>query len=266
MNIALIGCRGFVGSAFARFFTERSIPFTGVDRANYSDHAGQNWDVVVHAAANSKKFVAEETPLADMEQSLERTAAILRDFPARKFLLISSVDVYNDLSQPAATRESEPIDPASLANYGFHKHLSELLVLRHAPHPLVFRLAGMVGPALKKNPVFDVSRRLPLRIHPDSRYQFLHTAAVAEMVWSLQDRLPPGEILNVCGRGLVSPREIAKMAGVELDLSQISGPPRIVDIAVDKLAGLVEVPETSETVRRFLEQEIPANGHHTHTP
>ena len=266
MNIALIGYRGFVGSAFARFFEERSIPFTGVDRANYGTHAGQKWDVVIHAAANSKKFVAEETPLADMEQSLERTAAILRDFPARKFLHISSVDVYNDLTQPAATRETEPIDPASLANYGFHKHLSELLVLRHSPHPLVFRLAGMVGPGLKKNPVFDVSHRLPLRIHPDSRYQFLHTAAVAEIVWAMQDRLPPGEILNVCGRGLVSPREIAEMAGAELNLSQVSAPPRIVDISVEKLAGLVEVPETRETVHRFLKNEIPSNGHHAHTP
>jgi nucleoside-diphosphate-sugar epimerase len=257
MKIALIGCRGFVGSAFARFFESRSIPYMGVDRANYSAHAGRNWDVVIHAAANSKKFVADETPLADMEQSLERTTSILRDFPAGKFLLISSVDVYNDLSHAKTTNESEAIEPMSLANYGFHKYLSELLVLRHSPHPLIFRLAGMVGPGLKKNPVFDVLNRLPLRIHPDSRYQFLHTAAVAEIVWAMHDRLPPGDILNVCGHGLVSPREIGEMAGVEPDLSLVSGPPRIVDISVEKLAALFEVPETSETVGYFLKNEIP---------
>ncbi len=109
---------------------------------------------------------------------------------------------------------------------------------------------------IRKNSL-TMRRRLPLRIHPDSRYQFLHTYAVAEIVWSMHDCLPPGDILNVCGLGLVSPREIAQMAGVELDLSQVSGPPRIVDISVEKLATLVEVPETSETVGYFLKNEIP---------
>jgi hypothetical protein len=89
---------------------------------------------------------------------------------------------------------------------------------------------------------------------------------VAEIVWAMQDHLPPREILNVCGRGLVSPREIAEMAGAELDLSQVSGPPRIVDISVEKLAGLVEVPETPETMRHFLKNEFPSNGHHAHSP
>ena len=266
MNIALIGYRGFVGSAFARYFEECSISFVGLDRVNYSAYANRTWDVVIHCAANSKKFLAEETPLLDLEQSLELTSRILRDFPSKRHLLISTVDVYNNLAVPESTRETTSVDLSTLGNYGFHKRLSEMLIQRHSPHPIVFRLAGMVGPGLKKNPVFDVSRCQPLRIHPDSGYQFLHTSAVADIVWNLQDRLQPGEILNVCGRGLVSPREIAQLAGVKMDLSQISGPPRIVDICVEKLAGLVEVPETTESIRQFLGTFTPTHGHHTHTP
>jgi nucleoside-diphosphate-sugar epimerase len=266
MNIALIGYRGFVGSAFARYFEECSISFVGVDRVNYSAHTGRTWDVVLHCAANSKKFVAEETPLVDLEQSLELTSRILRDFPSKRHLLISTVDVYNNLAVPESTRETTPVDLSTLGNYGFHKRLSELLVLRHSPHPLIFRLAGMVGPGLKKNPVFDVTRCQPLRIHPDSGYQFLHTSTVANILWNLQHRLEPGEILNVCGRGMVSPREIAQLAGVKIDLSQVSGPPRIVDICVEKLSRLVEVPETTESIRQFLGTFTPTHGHHTHTP
>lgn len=266
MMIALIGWQGFVGSAFARFFEARGIPFTGVDRSSYARHAGTEWDLAILAAANSKKFLAEETPLAELEQSLELTSRILRDFPARRHLLLSTVDVYNNLASPAATRETTPIDLEGLGNYGFHKRLSELLVLRHSPHPLVFRLAGMVGPGLKKNPVFDVCNRLPIRIHPDSRYQFLHTARVAESVWDLQAKLPAGGILNVCGAGLISPREIAAMAGTDLDASEAAGPPRIVDISIDKLAGLARVQSSADAVADFLKTTLPRNGHHTHTP
>lgn len=265
MRIALIGSQGFVGSAFARFFESCGIHYTGVDRSNYPLHAGAEWDLAILAAANSKKFIAEETPLAELEQSLELTSRILRDFPARRHLLLSTVDVYNDLSTPETTRETTPIDLEALGNYGFHKRLSELLVLRHSPHPLVFRLAGMVGPGLRKNPVFDVCNRLPIRIHPDSRYQFLQTARVAETVWNLQAKLPAGEILNICGVGLVSPREIAAMAGVGLDASQASGPPRIVDICIGKLAGLAPTPSSADAVNEFLKTALPRNGHHTHT-
>jgi nucleoside-diphosphate-sugar epimerase len=265
MEIALIGSRGFVGSAFARLFERRRLEATLVDRGNYSSFAGRHWQAVVLCAANSRKFIAEETPLADLEQSLELTSRILRDFPAKRHLLLSTVDVYNGLAVPECTRETTPIDLSALGNYGFHKRLSELLVQRHSPHPIVFRLAGMVGPGLKKNPVFDVCNRRPIRIHPDSRYQFLHTDRVAEIVWDNQGQLAAGEIMNVCGQGLVSPREIAAMAGVVLDTSQASGPPRIVDICIDKLARLALIQPSADAVADFLKSTLPPNGYHAHT-
>ena len=84
MRIAIIGWQGFVGSAFARLLESQGVSFTGVDRSNYASHAGIEWDIAILAAANSKKFVAEERPLADLEQSLELTSRILRDFPAQR--------------------------------------------------------------------------------------------------------------------------------------------------------------------------------------
>jgi len=255
MKIALIGCLGFVGSAFSRLFEERGIDFSAIHRGNYESMRGRSWDVVIHAASNSRKFVADKTPLVDLEISLECTLRMLMDFPSRKHILLSTVDVYNDLGSPKTTCESTTITPEKLTTYGFHKFLSEQLVRRHSPHALIFRLAGMVGPGLKKNPVFDITNRLPLRIHPESKYQFLHTDTVAETVWDLHEQLAAGVILNVCGRDLVSPREIAAMAGVDLDLSKSEGPPRIVDISVEKLSKLAIVPTTADVVRRFVEKQ-----------
>ena len=53
------------------------------------------------------------------------------------------------------------------------------------PHRLtVLRLAGMVGPGLRKNPVYDILQGEPLRIHPESQYQFLHAEDAAHS-WDL---------------------------------------------------------------------------------
>jgi hypothetical protein len=114
----------------------------------------------------------------------------------------------------------------------------------------------MVGPGLRKNPVHDVLSASPLWIHPDSQYQFLGTADVARIVWRLVGQGRRNEIFNVCGEGLVSPREVARMAGRTLDLSRVSprDAPRVVEVSVEKLQSNVGVPTTLDTIRRFLAQ------------
>jgi nucleoside-diphosphate-sugar epimerase len=114
----------------------------------------------------------------------------------------------------------------------------------------------MVGPGLRKNPVHDILHGAPLRIHPDSRYQFMSTDAVAGVVWQLAQTAPEGEIYNVCGRGLVSPREIAQMAGRTLNLSLLSADiqPRILHVDTQKVETLACLPETVASVRDFLGQ------------
>ena len=138
---------------------------------------------------------------------------------------------------PATTREETPIEAGGPSHYGFHKYLAEQLVRHHAREWLVLRLAGMVGPGLRKNPVFDLLHNRPLRIHPDSLYQFMNTDDVAAIGWKLITSGTRGEVFNLCGQGLVSPREVAGMIGREADLSLLSADakPRIVDINTEKL-------------------------------
>jgi nucleoside-diphosphate-sugar epimerase len=172
------------------------------------------------------------------------------------FVLISSVDVYNCPEDPTRNREDAIVDPLDLSLYGFHKALAELCVRRHAPRWMIIRLAGMVGPGLRKNPVHDILHEAPLRIHPDSRYQFMTTDAVAGVVWQLVRTGPAGAIYNVCGRGLISPREIAQQAGRTLNLSLLSADirPRIVHVNTQKVGALACLPETGATVRAFLQE------------
>lgn len=256
MRVTVIGAEGFVGSAFVRLLKSRpDVELVCVTRSNYGQFAGKLSDVVIEAACNSKKFLADENPLADFEASVTHRLKTVLDFPAASHVHISSVDVYSDLTSPATAREDSIIDLRQTSRYGFHKYLAEQLVQHYAQRWLILRLAGMVGQGLRKNPVFDILNDRPLRVHPDSRYQYMNTDDVARIGWGLVEKGVVGEIYNVCGTGLISMREIAALAGKNAFSSALpkAAAPRIVEADNSKLGRLFEVPKTAETVRRFLQ-------------
>lgn len=226
-----------------------------VTRANYHTLIGTRGDVVVDAAGNSRKFWAEDEPFAEFDASVVHRARTLRDFPGGVQVHISSVDVYDNLATSAATKEdSSAVGYGS--NYGFHKHLAEEIARRYGGEWVILRLAGMLGPGLRKNPVFDILNRLPLRIHPDSRYQFMPTDSVAAICAELLDSGVRNEVFNVCGTGLISPREVAQLAGCDLDLSALprDSQPRVVDIDVTKISQRTSLPATRDTTAAFVDR------------
>jgi nucleoside-diphosphate-sugar epimerase len=257
-TVTVIGADGFVGSAFVRHLSGVSgLQLRTVTRASYSAQRGSPSDVTIDCASNSRKYLAEQKPREDFDLSVTHRLRTLEDFPAAIQLHISSVDVYSDLGSPDTTREDSPVGGADSSRYGFHKWMAEQLVRKYARGWLIVRLAGMVGPGLRKNPVFDVLHGQPLRIHPDSQYQFLHTDVVASAIWRLLEAGRKQEVFNVCGLGLISPRQIAAHAGRALNLSQLAAEaePRVVNASVDKVQSVLTdaLESTSETVRRFVQ-------------
>jgi nucleoside-diphosphate-sugar epimerase len=254
MRVVLIGAQGFVGSAFARLLAAAPVELITVTRENYARLTGTPADVVVDAAGNSRKFFAEERPLEELDASVGHRGRTLRDFPAALHLHISSVDVYPDVSQPAATREDALFDPVASSKYGLHKKMAEDLVRAHAASWLIVRLGGMVGPNMKKSPVFDLLQRQPQRVHPDSRFQYLSTDDAARLAWQLCQSGVRREIFNVCATGTMSPREISALAGVPLVLDQLpaGAQPRLVEVSNEKLARVAAVPQTRATIENFL--------------
>lgn len=255
MRVIVIGAAGFVGSAFVRLLETRpNVELIRVTEENYDSFGVTRADVVIEAACNSVKFLADENPLAEFRASVTHRLETLLRFPGGLQLHISSVDVYSDLTSPATTREDSHIDIAATSRYGAHKLLAEQLVQHYAPRWLILRLAGMVGPGLRKNPVFDILHGRPLRVHPDSRYQYMHTDDVARIGWGLVERGVQNEIYNICGNGLISMREIATLANKEMDLTALppDAKPRIVEASNEKIRQLFPIPKTIDTVREFV--------------
>ena len=252
--ILLPGGAGFVGSAFSRLLAARRIAHESISRDSYARAVGRAGTILINASTNSRKYLADEDWNADFEASVASVVRTLRDFTVDLYVLISSVDVYNVLDDPAQNGEDAVIDPLRLSTYGFHKYTAEACVRRHAPRWLIVRLAGMVGPGLKKNPVFDVLHGRPLSIHPDSRYQFMSTDAVADVVWRLIEAGVTNRVINVCGQGLISPKAISELAGKPLIVSPdaAASPPRVVNINTSEAARFAALPDTAATIAEFV--------------
>jgi len=260
MRVTLLGANGFVGTGLRRFLAAQAgVEMVAVTRQNHNSLKGTRADVTIDVSGNSKKFLADQQPLLDLELSVVHRLRTLLDFPAALHVHVSSVDAYDDLTSPRTTAEDSPIDPAAASHYGLHKMLAEQIVRHYAADWLILRLAGMVGPGLRKNPVFDILNGQPLRIHPDSRYQFMHTGDVARILWELVQSQWRKETFNLCGDGLISPREIGALAGRPLDLTLLPAEsvPRIVDVNIGKISKFARVPPTAETVAKFVREYRP---------
>lgn len=148
MSNALIGYTGFVGATLCRQSRMDDL----FRSANIADIEGKSFDTVVCAGAPAQKWVANRDPDKD-RQNLQALIDHLQTIKCNTFILISTVDVF---SNPSAVDEQTPVDEAGLHAYGLHRRMLEKFVESHFARHLVVRLAGLVGPGLRKNVIFDL--------------------------------------------------------------------------------------------------------------
>lgn len=162
---ALIGHSGFVGGNLLR-----QRPFEALFRSSDIDQiAGHRFDLVVCAGVSAVKWLANREPDND-RAGIARLLGPLGSVEARRFVLISTVDVYSD---PAGVDEASPIRRAELYPYGLHRLELEDFVRARFPGATILRLPALFGPGLKKNVLYDLLHANQLeRIHPASSFQW----------------------------------------------------------------------------------------------
>jgi nucleoside-diphosphate-sugar epimerase len=249
--IVLIGAKGFVGSAFARWCEANGREFLGVDVDNYQDCIGTECDLLVNANGNSRKPLANQDPLLEFQMSVESVLKTTVDFKFKKYLHLSTCDVYAHTETPEGNREADHPEPSKMSRYGFHKYLAEQYVRYSASDWVIFRLGGMVGPNLRKNAVYDVLHGGPVWLDPASELQFMHTDEVASVALELAETVS-GEVVNLCGKGVVSVRQMMEWAGGEVPVSPNSPKVRY-EINTERVNGYREITRSAETVKRFIE-------------
>jgi nucleoside-diphosphate-sugar epimerase len=250
MRVGVVGGEGFVGSAFMRYLSEVGIKAVAITRANYPELCGSSFDVLINAGGNSKKWLAEDDRQGDFDLTVRSTLAIVLELRAEIYVHLSSIDVYNDVSDPTCNFEEVSIVPERLSNYGFGKYLAELVVRKYARNWLILRLGGMVGQGLKKNSIYDLLNGIPLRVHPESAYQYLNTKDIAQLAWALIERERMYEVFNLCGDNVIQLREVQQWLGVP---SIDNGMKREhYEINVSKLKKILPLPKTRSVVKGFV--------------
>ncbi len=257
--IAILGGRGFLGSAIARHCAQTGREHVVITRDNYAEHVGLECDVLINANGNSRKYLAREKPLEDFDASVRSVRRSLIDFQFATYVLVSSCDVYPDSSQPASSREDMPLDPARQTPYGFHKYLAECCVRHAAKRWLILRGGGFVGPQLFKNVIYDVLHGNPLWVNLESEFQFLHVRDAATALFELLEKGVSNETINLSATGVVRVDEVCTWAGQPPEVRP--GSPLVkCEIALDKLAQWTKVPLTRPTIQEFIAQARGAAG------
>ncbi len=253
-DLLVLGSAGFVGSAVVAEARSRGLSVHEVDRDTYRSGLAARW--VINANGNSKKFLAREQPAQEFDLSVRSVMQSLHDFRYERYCFLSTIDVYDNVRDPAANAESAVIRREALSPYGLHKLLAEDLVRHYAPHWLILRMGGFVGPGLRKNSIYDLLKGLPLRVHPDSRYQYQSTRALAATALDLLQQGAEKEIWNVAGDGLVSLRDVASLVP-DAVLPEAKGESEFYEVNLTKLKGTRPVASSRETVTRFI-QDVQA--------
>jgi dTDP-4-dehydrorhamnose reductase len=169
---ALIGHTGFVGGELMR-----RRPFgTTFSSANIGAIRGRRFDTVVCAGVSAVKWLANREPEAD-RAAITGLIDCLEQVEARRFVLISTIDVYRDTSR-VTERDAPP--KAGLHPYGLHRlELEAFVADRFASHSIV-RLPALFGEGLKKNAVFDlINLNQTDRIVPNAAFQWYPTRRLA---------------------------------------------------------------------------------------
>jgi nucleoside-diphosphate-sugar epimerase len=253
MKIGIIGYKGFVGSAiYSYFWTKYPYGVIGISKENYAEMP-KDFDILINANGSSQKRLADSEPKTDFGLNVSSTMETLSDFTFRKYVYISSVDVYNDREDQDSNGEDAEIEEQYLPNYGFDKMMAERLVKRYAKSYLIFRLGGMVGPNLKKNMVYDIVHIGKTFVSPLSKYQYIDTPSVARIMEDmLMGQGIENETFNLCGDGTVGGEEVAEMAGKSLEMALYEQPRETYDINISKVCRFTAVPKSKDAVRKYI--------------
>ena len=228
-SVAVAGAAGFVGSHIAQALTSsgryRLIP---VARGDSADVRFAGADLVVHAANPAGRFQAQQHPLRDFQETVEKTAQLLAAARHKRFVLISSLSCRTQLD----------------TGYGRHRRACELLALSAAA--LVVRLGPMFGGGRTRDSLHDILAGRPVFVAADTRYAYADVAWVGRQIVDMLETSAGGGIREIGARNAVS---LADLRDRFASSSTFSG---VDDTQLPE--GIVEGPDAND-VFIFAERE-----------
>jgi dTDP-4-dehydrorhamnose reductase len=253
-SIFLIGGKGFVGKAIFDYLN-KDYNIKLVTRQNFNKFLNKKCDILINANGNSKKYLAEKNYLKDFELNVLSTIKIIEKIHFKKYIHLSTVDVYHNLSSKIKTQENSKIDFYKNSNYGFNKYISELIVMRRVKKWNILRLSGMVGNNLSKNPVYDLLNNKKLFVNIDSKFHFMETTDVAHIVKIIIRKFKNKRILNLASPDNISLKTIARMCNYKWT-NNFFKKKKYYNINTKKLLKVYKVKKSKIAIKNYLDNNF----------
>ncbi len=159
----IVGYSGLIGKTICR-----DIKFDNyINSANLNSIHGGKFDTLFLCCLPAEKWRANLDPESDLTNVLKIQRA-LRTVSANRIVLISTIDVYADVSnadENSSTFTNEP--------YGKNRWLFEQFTTDSWAHSHVIRLPGLFGKGLKKNYIYDLANKNRLEmINLNTQFQW----------------------------------------------------------------------------------------------
>ncbi len=184
-------------------------------------------DVIVHSAFNSQQKVTATT-LYDYFMDNVVLTADLAGIPHRKFVLISTVDVYPKAGGDFS--ESATIDVNAISTfYGVTKLMSESVVQARCSDFLILRCTTLLGTDARKNSLIRImdDESCALTLTGDSRFNYILHSDVADFIQHAAANKLSG-VYNLASASRVTLEEIAqtlnksvKLGNFKYDVGQV---------------------------------------------
>jgi hypothetical protein len=148
MKDALIGYTGFVGSNIQAQYQFDSL----YNSKNFNSMADKSFDFVICAGISAVKWLANKNPQEDID-NIKKLQNILSTIHTKKFILISTIDVY-----PTTQSQDETFNCYGLDNhaYGVHRLEFENFCKKQFAECFIIRLPAIFGNGIKKNIIYDL--------------------------------------------------------------------------------------------------------------
>ena len=219
--IFIVGGKGLTGSAFVRNLEKKNIEFKIIQKENKEEFFGKNCDVLIFANGNAIKYKANEDPFFDFHASISSIAEYTHKINSKLFVLLSSIEVYDQHLSLETSKEDTTIDEQNLDPYGYHKFLAEKYVKRFANNYLIFRLPALVGIGTRKNPIYDfLHNHKKVMISPDSQLNVLNTDRIADIVLKIIDKNIQNEIFNLASTNSIRLGDIKNIVNFDSEYTE----------------------------------------------
>ncbi len=150
--VGIVGYTGFVGLNLQQFYYFDEF----YNSKNFIEASNKHFDTLFFCGIPAVKWYANKNPVEDAE-TIEKIKKILNTITCDKFILISTIDVYEKTNnETEILNEDYQCDYLNNHTYGKNRFLFEKYVMDKFNDYHIIRLPALFGKGLKKNIIYDL--------------------------------------------------------------------------------------------------------------